>query len=64
LQLEYIQLASTTVSDLFEQVPDRDMQALRNVLRIELQLASTIIANLIEAFAPHGRGGYRSVDAA
>jgi hypothetical protein len=64
LQLEYVQLASTTVSDLFEQLPDRDMQGLRSLLRIELQLASTIIANLTDAFTPHGRGGYRSVDAA
>jgi hypothetical protein len=64
LNMEYVQLVSTTVSDLFEQLPDRDMQGLRNLLRIELQLASTIIANLTDAFTPHGRGGYRSVDAA
>ncbi len=64
LQLEYVQLVSTTVSDLFEQLPDRDMQGLRSLLRIELQLASTIITNLTDVFTPHGRGGYRSVDAA
>jgi hypothetical protein len=64
LQLDYIQLVSSTVSDLFEQWPDRDAQSLRNVLRLEMQLASAIIANLSDAFTPRGRGGYRSVDAA
>lgn len=64
LQLEYTQLVSSTVSDLFELWPDRDLQSLRGVLRLELQLAATIIANLGDAFSPHGRGGYRTVDAA
>lgn len=64
LTLEYTQLVSTTVSDLFELWPDRDVQALRNVLRRELQLASAIITTLAETFNPRGRGGYRTVDAA
>ena len=64
LQLEYVQLVSTTISDLFEQWPDRDLQALRGLLRVEMQLASAIIANLADAFTPRGRGGYRTVDAA
>jgi hypothetical protein len=55
---------SSTVSDLFELWPDRDLQTLREVLRIEMQLASTIISNLADAFTPRGRGGYRTVDAA
>lgn len=63
-QLEYTQLVSSTVSDLFELWPDHDLQSLRNVLRLEMQLAATIIANLSDAFSPHGRGGYRTVDAA
>ncbi len=64
LQLEYTQLVSSTVSDLFELWPDHDLQSLRSVLRLEMQLAATIIANLSDAFSPHGRGGYRTVDAA
>lgn len=64
LQLDYIQLVSSTVSDLFEQWPDRDMPSLRSLLRLEMQLASSIIANLADAFTPRGRGGYRTVDAA
>lgn len=64
LQLEYLQLVSTTISDLFEQWPDRDMQSLRALLRTELQLASAIIANLSDVFTPRGRGGYQTVDAA
>jgi hypothetical protein len=64
LQLDYIQLVSSTVSDLFEQWPDRDIQGLRALLRVEMQLASMIIANLADAFTPRGRGGYKTVDAA
>lgn len=64
LQLDYIQLVSSTVSDLFEQWPDRDLQGLRGLLRVELQLAGAILANLADAFTPGGRGGYRTVDAA
>ncbi len=64
LRLEYTQLVSSTVSDLFELWSDRDLQNLREVLRVEMQLASAIIANLADAFTPRGRGGYRTVDAA
>ncbi|MCS6882216.1 MAG: hypothetical protein RMK84_00625 [Oscillochloridaceae bacterium] len=64
LRLEQTQLVSSTVSDLFELWPDRDPQSLREVLRVEMQLASAIIANLADAFTPRGRGGYRTVDAA
>jgi hypothetical protein len=64
LKVDSIQLVSTTISDLFEQWADRDLSGLRTLLRIELQLASAIIANLSDAFTPRGRGGYRSVDAA
>jgi hypothetical protein len=64
LELDYLQLVSSTVSDLFEQWPDRDMQGLRALLRVEMQLASTIIANLADSFTPKGRGGYKAVDAA
>ncbi|MEI7644762.1 MAG: hypothetical protein WCJ55_10820 [Chloroflexales bacterium] len=64
LQIEYIQLVSTTVSDIFEQWSDRDLAGLRALLRVELQLASAIIANLSDMFTPRGRGGYRTVDAA
>jgi hypothetical protein len=64
LQVEHIQLVSTTVSDIFEQWSDRDLAGLRTLLRIELQLASAIIANLSDVFMPRGRGGYRTVDAA
>lgn len=64
LQLDYIQLVSSTVSDLFEMWPDRDTQSLRLLLRIEMQLANAILANLADAFTPRGRGGYKSVDAA
>ncbi len=64
LQLDYVQLVSTTVADIFEQWPQRDQQSLRVILRIELQLASAIINNLSESFTPRGRGGYKSVDAA
>jgi hypothetical protein len=64
LQIEYIQLVSTTVSDIFEQWSDRDLSGLRTLLRVELQLAGAIIANLSDVFTPRGRGGYRTVDAA
>ncbi|MFQ3661289.1 MAG: hypothetical protein SNJ69_02725 [Chloroflexaceae bacterium] len=64
LRLEHTQLVSSTVSDLFEMWSDRDLQNLREVLRVEMQLASAIIANLADAFTPRGRGGYRTVDAA
>lgn len=64
LELDYLQLVSSTVSDLFEQWPDRDMQGLRALLRVEMQLASAIIANLADSFTPKGRGGYKAVDAA
>ena len=65
LQLDYIQLVSSTISDIFEQWPDRDLQGLRGILRTELQLASTIINNLAESFTtPKGRGNYKTVDAA
>ncbi|MBX0330589.1 hypothetical protein K2Z83_23305 [Oscillochloris sp. ZM17-4] len=64
LTVDSIQMVSTTISDLFEQWGDRDLAGLRMLLRIELQLASAIIANLSDAFTPRGRGGYRSVDAA
>ncbi|NNJ11986.1 hypothetical protein EKD04_016760 [Chloroflexales bacterium ZM16-3] len=64
IAVDSIQLVSTTISDLFEQWADRDLTGLRMLLRVELQLASAIIANLADAFTPRGRGGYRSVDAA
>jgi hypothetical protein len=64
LQLDFIQLVSSTVSDLFEQWPDRDLPGLRGLLRTELQLASAIINNLADSFTPRGRGGYKTVDAA
>lgn len=64
LQLDYTQLVSSTVSDLFDLWPDRDLQSLRTLLRLEMQLASAIIANLADSFSPRGRGGYRTVDAA
>lgn len=64
MQLDYIQLVSSTISDLYEQWPDRDMSGLRGLLRTELQLASAIINNLADAFTPKGRGGYKTVDAA
>lgn len=64
LFVESIQLVSTTVSDIFEQWENRDLAGLRILLRVEMQLASAIIANLSESFSPRGRGGYRSVDAA
>jgi hypothetical protein len=64
LQIEFIQLVSTTISDIFEQWSDRDLAGLRGLLRIELQLANAIIANLSDVFTPRGRGGYRTVDAA
>ena len=64
LQLDYIQLVSSTISDIFEQWSDRDLQGLRSLLRTELQLANAIINNLADAFTPKGRGGYKTVDAA
>lgn len=64
VELEAVQLVSSTMVDLFEQWEDRDVQSLRRLLRSELSLARTIIANLGDTFHPHGNGGYRSVDAA
>jgi hypothetical protein len=64
LQLDFIQLVSSTISDLFEQWPDRDLPGLRALLRTELQLASAIINHLADSFTPRGRGGYKTVDAA
>lgn len=64
LQLDHLQLVSSTVSDIFEQWAERDLTTLRGVLRHELQLASAIINNLTDAFSPRGRGGYKAVDAA
>jgi len=64
LQLDHLQLVSSTVSDIFEQWTERDLTTLRGLLRRELQLASAIINNLIDAFSPRGRGGYKAVDAA
>lgn len=64
VELEAVQLVSSTMVDLFEQWEDRDVQSLRRLLRSEMSLARTIIANLSDTFHPHGNGGYRSVDAA
>jgi hypothetical protein len=64
VELEAVQLVSSTMVDLFEQWEDRDPQTLRQLLRSELRLARTIIANLSDTFYPHGNGGYRAVDAA
>lgn len=64
LQLDYIQLVSSTVADLFEQWSERDLAALRTLLRQEFLLASAIIDHLTDAFSPRGRGGYKTVDAA
>ncbi|MGQ9482153.1 hypothetical protein [Chloroflexus sp.] len=64
VELEVVQLVSSTMVDLFEQWEDRDVQSLRQLLRSEMNLARTIIANLSDTFHPHGNGGYRSVDAA
>ena len=61
---DHLQLVSSTVSDIFEQWTERDLTTLRGLLRRELQLASAIINNLIDAFSPRGRGGYKAVDAA
>jgi hypothetical protein len=64
VELEAIQLVSATMVDLFEQWEDRDVQSLRRLIRSELQLARTIIANLSETFHSRGNDNYRSVDAA
>ncbi|RRR75107.1 MAG: hypothetical protein EI684_05485 [Candidatus Viridilinea halotolerans] len=64
LQLDYVQLVSSTVSDLFEQWAERDLAGFRMVLRQEFLLASAIINNLTDTFSPNGRGGYKTVDAA
>ncbi|MBP1465861.1 hypothetical protein EYB53_009110 [Candidatus Chloroploca sp. M-50] len=64
LHLDYIQIVSSTMTDIFEQWAERDLIGLRMLLRLEFQLAAAIIGNLADAFSPRGRGGYKSVDAA
>lgn len=65
IRQEYVQLVSSHVTDLSEQWNEREPRALRGLMRIELQLVATIIANLSDTFfSPTGRGGYHTVDAA
>jgi hypothetical protein len=60
----YVQLLFVNISDLSDQWEVRDPRALRDILRQELLLARGIIDALADVFAPDGRGGYRTVDAA
>jgi hypothetical protein len=60
----YVQLLFVNISDLSDQWEVRDSRVLHDILRQELLLARGIIDALADAFAPNGRGGYRTVDAA
>jgi hypothetical protein len=60
----YIQLIGTNVTDLTDMWDNRVDEALREVLREELQIVSALLRALGETFAPNGLGGYRSVDTA
>lgn len=65
IRQEFLQLVSTNITDMSEQWADHEPRALRAILRTELQLVATIIANLNDTFfSPTGRGGYHTVDAA
>jgi hypothetical protein len=62
--LESLQLVCNIAVDLFEQLQLTRSDAVDELLLLEMRLAAAIIKNLRDTFAPGGRGGYRSVDAA
>ncbi len=64
IQQAYVQVMSANMTDLSEQWNTPDTLALSRLLRTEMQLESTIIQALSDAFAGDGNGGYRAVDTA
>ncbi len=64
LRQAYLQLVSINITDLSDQWSEPDPRGLRTVMKTELQFVSAVLHGLTEVFAPNGRGGYRSVDAA
>jgi hypothetical protein len=64
LVLAYVQLVGTNVTDLGDLWSDRSPDALREALRDELIIVSSLLHSLGETFAPAGLGGYRPVDTA
>jgi hypothetical protein len=64
LVLAYVQLVGTNVTDLGDLWGDRTPDALREALRDEMIIVSSLLHSLGETFAPAGLGGYRPVDTA
>jgi hypothetical protein len=62
--LAYVQMVGTNVTDLSDMWDNRAPDALREVLREELQIVAALLHSLGETFALNGMGGYRSVDTA
>jgi hypothetical protein len=60
----YVQLVGTNVTDLSDLWENRSPDALREVLREELQIVAALLHALGETFAPGSLGGYRSVESA
>lgn len=60
----YVQLVGTNVTDLGDLWDERSPEALREALREELTLVSSLLHSLGETFMPQGLGGYRPVDTA
>jgi hypothetical protein len=60
----YVQIVGTNVTDLGDLWADRTPESLREALREELIIVSSLLHSLGEAFAPSGLGGYRPVDTA
>ena len=61
--LSYTQLVGTNVTDLSDLWEATEPDALREALRDELLVVSTLLHTLAESFTPGGAAGYRSVDA-
>jgi hypothetical protein len=62
--LAYIQIVGTNVTDLADLWGERTPDTLRDALREELIIVSSLLHSLGEAFTPAGLGGYRPVDTA
>ena len=62
--LAYVQLVGTNVTDLGDLWSDRSPESLREALREELLIVSSLLHSLGESFMPAGLGGYRPVDTA
>lgn len=64
LQVVYMHLVSTKITDLSDQWYSQDTQALSELIYYEMHLASTFVYALADIFTPGGHGGYLHVDSA